>query len=65
MTAQNLCDAKTSYAGEWNVDEKLDSLNALGIEHQSDDHNMEELTPFKNEKIWWKSRYYLAFIKKR
>jgi alpha-glucosidase len=26
--AQNLFDAKTSYAGEWNVDEKLDSLNA-------------------------------------
>jgi hypothetical protein len=24
---------------------------------------MEELTPFKNENIWWKSRYYLAFIK--
>lgn len=26
--AQNLFDAKTSYSGEWNVDEKLDSLKA-------------------------------------
>ena len=29
--AQNLFDAKTSYVGEWNVDEKLDSLNAQVI----------------------------------
>ena len=34
---QNLFDSKTSYVGEWNIDEKLDSLNAqvivVGIEH--------------------------------
>ncbi len=51
--AQNLFDAKTSYVGEWNVDETLDSLNAevivIGIEH-GNDKRLEELTPFKNEK---------------
>src|SRR5690606_26553159 len=38
--AQNLFDAKTSYAGEWQVDETLDSLKAqvivVGIEHGND-----------------------------
>ena len=38
--AQNLFDSKTSYAGEWNIDEKLDSINAelivIGIEHGND-----------------------------
>jgi predicted alpha/beta superfamily hydrolase len=29
--AQNLFDATTSYAGEWNVDETLDNLNAQVI----------------------------------
>jgi predicted peptidase len=29
--AQNLFDAETSYVGEWNIDEKLDSLNAQVI----------------------------------
>jgi predicted alpha/beta superfamily hydrolase len=51
--AQNLFDAKTSYAGEWNVDEKLDSLNAqvivVGIENGGE-KRLEELTPYKNEK---------------
>ena len=51
--AQNLFDAKTSYSGEWNVDEKLDSINAqvivIAIEH-GNDKRMEELTPYKNEK---------------
>lgn len=51
--AQNLFDAKTSYAGEWNIDEKLDSLTAkvivVGIEH-GNDKRIEELTPYKNEK---------------
>lgn len=50
--AQNLFDAKTSYIGEWNVDEKLDSLKAqvivVGIENT--DKRMEELTPCKHEK---------------
>src|SRR5690606_15416590 len=35
--AQNLFDSATSYSGEWNVDESLDSINAqvivIGIEH--------------------------------
>lgn len=34
---QNLFDAKTAYAGEWQIDETLDSLKAevivVGIEH--------------------------------
>ncbi len=66
--AQNIFDAKTSYAGEWNVDEKLDSLQApvivIGIEH-GNDKRMEELTPFKNEKYGGgKADDYLAFIVK-
>lgn len=51
--AQNLFDAKTSFAGEWNVDEKLDSLKApvivVGIENGGD-KRINELTPYKNEK---------------
>ena len=51
--AQNLFDAETAYAGEWNIDEKLDSLNAqvivVGIEH-GNEKRIDELTPFKNEK---------------
>jgi predicted alpha/beta superfamily hydrolase len=51
--AQNLFDAKTSYSGEWNVDEKLDSLKApvivVGIEH-GNEKRIDELTPYKNEK---------------
>jgi alpha-glucosidase len=49
--AQNLFDAKTSFVGEWNVDEKLDSLNAqviiVGIEH-GNEKRMAELTPYKH-----------------
>ena len=51
--AQNLFDAETAYGGEWNIDEKLDSLNAqvivVGIEH-GNEKRIDELTPFKNEK---------------
>ena len=66
--AQNLFDAKTSYSGEWNVDEKLDSLNAqvivIGIEH-GNDKRLEELTPYKNEKYGGgKATDYLEFIVK-
>jgi hypothetical protein len=50
MRRSNLFDSKTSYAGEWNIDEKLDSINAelivIGIEH-GNDKRMDELTPFK------------------
>ncbi len=66
--AQNLFDAKTSYVGEWNVDETLDSINAkvivIGIEH-GNDKRIEELTPFKNEKYGGgKADDYLEFIVK-
>lgn len=62
---QNLFDAKTSYIGEWNVDEKLDSLNAqiivVGIENT--DKRMEELTPFQHPKYGGgKADSYLDFI---
>jgi len=64
--AQNLFDAKTSYAGEWKVDEILDSLKAnvivIGIEH-GNDKRMDELTPFKNEKYGGgNADAYLDFI---
>jgi len=63
---QNLFDAKTSLSGEWNVDEKLDSLHAqvivVGIEN-SGDKRLEELTPFKNEKYGGgNADKYLEFI---
>lgn len=66
--AQNLFDAATSYSGEWNVDEKLDSLEApvivIGIEH-GNDKRIDELTPFKNEKYGGgKADRYLEFIVK-
>ena len=64
--AQNLFDTKTSYAGEWNVDEKLDSLNTqvivVGIENGGE-KRLEELTPYKNEKYGGgNADQYLKFI---
>jgi len=66
--AQNLFDKKTSFAGEWGVDETLDSLKALvivvGIEH-GNEKRLEELTPFPNEKYGGgKGDEYLKFIVK-
>ncbi|WP_304200181.1 alpha/beta hydrolase [Flavobacterium alvei] len=66
--AQNLFDAKTSFVGEWNIDEKLDSLNAqvivVGIEH-GNEKRMEELTPYKNAKYGGgNADNYLDFIVK-
>lgn len=66
--AQNLFDAKTSYVGEWNVDETLDSISAqvivIGIEHGGD-KRIEELTPFKHEKYGGgNAGNYLDFIVK-
>lgn len=66
--AQNLFDSKTAYSGEWNVDEKLDSLKVpvivVGIEH-GNDKRIEELTPFKNEKYGGgNADNYLDFIVK-
>lgn len=65
---QNLFDSKTAYAGEWNIDEKLDSLNAqviiVGIEH-GNEKRMDELTPYKNEKYGGgNGDNYLEFIVK-
>jgi predicted alpha/beta superfamily hydrolase len=64
--AQNLFDATTSYVGEWNVDETLDSLNAqviiIGIEHGGE-KRMEELTPYAHPKYaGGKADAYLNFI---
>jgi predicted alpha/beta superfamily hydrolase len=66
--AQNLFDAKTSFVGEWNVDEKLDSLKAqvivVGIEH-GNEKRIDELTPYKNEKYGGgNANNYLEFIVK-
>lgn len=66
--AQNLFDKKTSFVGEWNVDEKLDSLKAqvivVGIEH-GNEKRIDELTPFKNEKYsGGKADEYVDFIVK-
>jgi alpha-glucosidase len=50
--AQNLFDAKTSFVGEWEIDEYLDTLAThesiiVGIEH-GNDKRIEELTPYKH-----------------
>ncbi|TDP57374.1 alpha/beta hydrolase [Flavobacterium dankookense] len=63
---QNLFDAKTSYVGEWNVDETLDSIKAkvivIGIEHGGD-KRIEELTPFPHVKYGGgKADEYLDFL---
>jgi predicted alpha/beta superfamily hydrolase len=48
---QNIFDVKTSFSGEWRVDETLDSLQAkviiVAVEHGGD-MRLEELTPYKN-----------------
>jgi predicted alpha/beta superfamily hydrolase len=64
--AQNLFDSKTSFAGEWNIDETLDSIKAkvivIGIEHGGE-KRLEELTPFINEKYGGgNATNYLEFI---
>lgn len=66
--AQNLFDAKTAFAGEWNVDETLESMAAqvivIGIEH-GNEKRMDELTPFPHEKYkGGKADVYLDFIVK-
>lgn len=65
--AQNLFDASTSYAGEWKVDEFLDSLKqaeviVVGIEH-GNEKRINELTPFPHEKYGGgEGDKYLEFI---
>lgn len=51
--AQNLFDAKSSYAGEWHIDEFLDTFEGpesivVGIEH-GNEKRLDELTPFSHE----------------
>lgn len=66
--AQNLFDAKTSYSGEWNIDETLDSIKAkviiVGIEHGGE-KRLDELTPYKHPKYGGgNGDNYLEFIVK-
>lgn len=66
--AQNLFDAKTSFVGEWQVDETLNKMNAqiivIGIEH-GNEKRIDELTPYKNEKYGGgNGDNYLEFIVK-
>jgi len=55
LDGQNLFDEKTSYAGEWMIDEIISSFPlskqavVIGIDH-GNDKRMDELTPFTNEK---------------
>jgi alpha-glucosidase len=65
--AQNLFDAVTSYVGEWEIDEYLDSIDAnesliIGIEH-GNEKRIDEFTPYVNEKYGGgKGNEYLSFI---
>ena len=64
--AQNLFDKSTSYAGEWRVDEILDSLKldliVVGIEH-GNEKRIDELTPFPHPKYHGgKANSYLNFL---
>lgn len=66
--AQNLFDDKTSFVGEWKVDEYLDTLTQnesiiIGIEH-GNEKRIDELTPYKHEKYGGgKGEAYVTFIK--
>jgi len=68
--AQNLFDTKTSYAGEWNVDETLNSLFyesgfqmiVVGIDNGGD-KRLDEYSPWKNNKYGGgEGEDYLDFI---
>lgn len=68
--AQNLFDAATAYAGEWNVDETLNALArstgleaiVVGIDHGGD-LRMRELSPIANAHVSAaEGRAYLAFV---
>ncbi len=66
--AQNLFDANTSYVGEWEVDEYMDTLTdnesiIVGIEH-GNEKRIDELTPYKHDKYGGgNGDSYLTFIK--
>jgi len=65
--AQNLFDAATSYAGEWEIDEYLDDNASkkaiiIGIEH-GNEKRMNEMTPYPNESYGGgNADAYLEFI---
>lgn len=65
--AQNLFDDKTSYVGEWKIDEYFDTIDEnesviIGIEHGKE-KRIDELTPFKTETYGGgKGELYLDFI---
>lgn len=65
--AQNLFDDKTSYAGEWQIDEFLDTFEGhqtiiVGIEH-GNEKRLDELTPYPNNTYGGgKGDAYLNFI---
>lgn len=62
---QNIFDAKTSFAVEWQVDEKLDSLSGkvIVVAIETTDQRMNELSPFENAKYGGgKAKAYLDFI---
>jgi predicted alpha/beta superfamily hydrolase len=67
---QNLFDAATSYAGEWNVDETLDALaRATGFEaivvgiDNGGDKRMSELSPIAHPRaVAAEGKAYLAFL---
>ena len=68
LDGQNLFDPKTSYAGEWEVDEAIDKLEAqqkpivIGIDH-GNDKRIDELTPYSHEKYGGgKADKFLEFI---
>lgn len=67
---QNLFDDKTSYAGEWHVDETLNKLSAshdlnvivVGIDNGGE-HRMNELSPWPHKRFGnAEGAQYLAFI---
>jgi predicted alpha/beta superfamily hydrolase len=66
--AQNLFETKTSYQGEWGVDEYLDTLTnnqsiIIDTEH-GNQNRINELTPYKNKKHGGgNGNAYLTFIK--
>lgn len=65
--AQNLFDRESSYAGEWKIDETLDSISSqntivVGIEH-GNEKRVDELTPYPHEKYGGgNANAYLQFI---
>ncbi|WP_439151950.1 alpha/beta hydrolase [Winogradskyella sp.] len=66
--AQNLFDDSTSYAGEWKIDEYMDTLEStesiiIGIEH-GNKKRIDELTPYSHKTYGdGDGEFYLRFIK--